>query len=70
MTAYNRGTANAGRRQWEQAIRDYDRAISLAPKFALALYGRGVAKEQLGDRDGAEADVAAARQIDPEVGKQ
>src|SRR5215475_3823907 len=68
-TLYNRGAANAGRRQWDQAIQDYDRAIKLEPKFAPALYSRGVAKEQLGDRAGAEADIAAAKQIDPDIGK-
>jgi Flp pilus assembly protein TadD len=34
------------------------------------LYGRGVAKEQLGDRAGADADIAAAREIDPDIGKK
>ena len=69
-TFYNRGVAYGSRRQWDQAVQDYDQAVRLEPKFAAALYGRGVAKEQTGDRAGADADIAAARAIDPDIGKQ
>ncbi len=68
-TFYNRGVAHSGRKEWDLAVRDYDRAIKLEPRFAAALYGRGVAKEQMGDRAGADADIAEARKIDPDIGK-
>ena len=37
------------------------------PKFAGALYGRGLAKQKKGDRAGADADFAAAKTIRPDI---
>ncbi|WP_245427726.1 tetratricopeptide repeat protein [Bradyrhizobium sp. MOS003] len=50
------------------AIADYDRAVQIDPKDAKALYLRGTAKSSKGDRTGA-ADIAAAKALDPDVGK-
>ena len=44
---------------------DYDQAIKLNPSHANAFYNRGVAKAGMGDKKGAEADLAAARRINP-----
>jgi hypothetical protein len=33
------------------------------------MYNRGVAKKVMGDRTGADVDMAGARQINPNVGK-
>ena len=50
-----------------RAIADLDRAVELAPGNAAALYNRGLAKRQTGDTAGADADVAKAREIDPNI---
>jgi Flp pilus assembly protein TadD len=47
------------------AIRDYDEAIKLDPKDALAYAGRGVALATKGDFDKALIDCAAALIVDP-----
>lgn len=48
-----------GRR--DEAMRDIERAATLAPGHALVLGGRGTLKEQAGDYLGAQADYRAAR---------
>ena len=45
------------------ALADYDKALSLEPKLAGSLWGRGVVRQKKGDSAGAEADFAAARAI-------
>jgi tetratricopeptide (TPR) repeat protein len=63
-----RGLAHANRLNFELAIKDYDQAIKLRPDDAKALYHRGLAKFGLCDLDGADADIAKAREIDPTIG--
>ena len=63
-----RGLAHANRLNFELAIKDYDQAIKLKPDAAKAYYHRGLAKFGLCDLDGADADIAKAREIDPHVG--
>jgi tetratricopeptide (TPR) repeat protein len=49
------------------AIHDYDAAEKLVPKSAEVLYGRGLAKHRNGDTAGGDADIAAAKAIDPKI---
>jgi len=63
-----RGLAHANRLNFELAIKDYDEAINLKPDHAKALYHRGLAKFGLCDLDGADADIAKARELDPTIG--
>ena len=63
-----RGVAHANRLNFELAIKDYDQAIKLKPDAAVAYYHRGLAKFGLCDLDGADADIAKARELDPHVG--
>ena len=63
-----RGLAHANRLNFELAIKDYDQAIKLRPDDAKARYHRGLAKFGLCDLDGADADIAEARVLDPNVG--
>jgi tetratricopeptide (TPR) repeat protein len=51
----------------DRAIADCDQAIRQQPTFAAGLYWRGMAKCAKGDAAAGEADIAAARKIDPEV---
>jgi tetratricopeptide (TPR) repeat protein len=63
----NRGNGHLARKEFEAAIRDYDRAVALAPDFALAFKNRGIARTQMGDAERGNADLAKARQIDPRL---
>ena len=53
----------------ERAIADYDAVLRAAPKNAGALYGRGIAKLRKGDKEGGEADIAAANTLNAEIAK-
>ena len=50
-----------------QAIADYSAAIAKDKQDAYSLYGRGVAKLKSGDIDGGNADMAAAKAIQPDI---
>lgn len=63
-----RGLAHANRLNFELAIKDYDQAIKIKPDAATAYYHRGLAKFGICDLDGADADIAKARELDPHVG--
>lgn len=52
------------------ALIEYDAALKLDPKRALALYGRGLARIRTGDKKGGDADRAAAILLVSDVGKQ
>jgi hypothetical protein len=39
------------------------------PSFAAALYRRGLARRLKGEAAAGDADVAAARKVDPEIGR-
>jgi tetratricopeptide (TPR) repeat protein len=60
--------------QFDDAIADFDAALKLAPNkldsiVATILYGRGVAKQKKGDNADGNADIAAAKTIDPDIAK-
>ena len=48
-----------------RAIADFDRSLHLNPSQPGALYWRGVAKEMLGDLDGAQQDFAMCQALKP-----
>jgi tetratricopeptide (TPR) repeat protein len=50
-----------------RSIADYDAAIKRDRKKATALYGRGKAKLRNGDTAGGNADLAAAKSIQPDI---
>ena len=62
---YNQGTAYGAKGEHDRAILDYDKAIQIDPRFALAYYNRGVAYEAKGKYDRAILDYDRAIQIDP-----
>jgi tetratricopeptide (TPR) repeat protein len=47
----------------ETALAEYGASLKLDPNRPLALYGRGLARIKRGDREGGEADRAAARAL-------
>jgi len=66
---YNRALAYENKDDYTRAIADYDEALRLDPNDADALLYRGLDKQRLGDKAGGEADVAAAKRMNPNIGK-
>ena len=62
-----RGLAHLILKEPDPAIADFDSAVQMRPDSARALYGRGIAYAQQGDRARARYDIAAARAIDPRI---
>jgi tetratricopeptide (TPR) repeat protein len=62
-----RGTAYLKLDQLDLALADFDTVLRADPKNAFSLYGRGTAKGLKGDQAGADADIAAAKQISPDI---
>jgi len=54
----------------KKSLADFDRALAIKDNIAFALYGRALAHQGLGDAAAAEADLAAARKVDPHVDAQ
>jgi tetratricopeptide (TPR) repeat protein len=65
----NRGLQYLNAGQYDLAIQDFGQAIRLNPEDAWAFYGRGRAKQKMGDTAGANADIARALQLRPDIGK-
>ncbi|MEO6862081.1 MAG: tetratricopeptide repeat protein, partial [Microcoleus sp.] len=55
---YNQGVAKYNKRDYQGAIEAYDRAIKLNPNYVDAYVGRGNARDDSGDRQGAIADYS------------
>jgi tetratricopeptide (TPR) repeat protein len=66
---YNRALAYESKDDYVRAIADYDEAIRLNPNDADALLYRGLDKQRIGDKAGAEADITAAERINPNIRK-
>jgi Flp pilus assembly protein TadD len=64
-----RGIAYRDANDVTHALADFDQAIKVNPKDARALYERGVTKRKNGDAAGGDADVAAAKAINPNIDK-
>jgi tetratricopeptide (TPR) repeat protein len=61
----NRGWASNGKGDYDRAIADYNQAIGIYPKYALAYNNRGLAYYSKGDFDRAIADFSEAISIEP-----
>ena len=61
----NRGNSKYGNRDFDGAIADYNKAIEIDPRHALAYNNRGLARGVKGDLDGAIADYNKTIEIDP-----
>jgi tetratricopeptide (TPR) repeat protein len=60
------GNAKSDRKDYQGAIADYNRAISLDPNYANAYYNRGIAKIRMGASNSAIEDFKHALKIDPD----
>ena len=64
---FNRGRAWYRLKDYARAVADLGEAARLDPTDADTLYARGLARRANGDIRGGEADIAAAKKIDPNV---
>lgn len=65
----NRGAEYGAKGELDRAMKDHDQALKIDPKNALAFNNRGIVKLKKGDKDGGEADLAKARQLQPGIGQ-
>jgi len=49
----------------DEALKRYDQALALNPRQAPSLYARGITRLRAGDKTQGQADIAAARALDP-----
>lgn len=54
----------------DEAIAQFDAALKAQPRFAPALYGRGLAELKKGDKAHGDADLSAAAEIAPGLAQQ
>ena len=62
-----RGMAYLATRDIDRAMAEFEHAIRLQPTLAAGLYWRGIARRLKGDVAAGDADIAAAKKIDPKV---
>jgi tetratricopeptide (TPR) repeat protein len=63
-TAFNaRGYCYSRLRMYKEAAADFDAAIKLNPAYTNAYTNRATARRALGDKAGADADQAKAREL-------
>lgn len=65
-----RGLVYLKRGMPELAVAEYEATLKIDPKRALALYGRGLARNMMGDTKAGAADRAAAALLDDDVNGQ
>lgn len=53
--------------EYKKAVSDFDRSIEGRSEGASTLYGRGLAKTRLGEAAQGDADLAAARRLQPDI---
>lgn len=63
---YDRGLAKARDRDYEGAIKEFDRVLRIDPNFVEAYYRRGLAKFDSGNLEGALADFTQALALNPD----
>ena len=51
----------------KRALSDFDRSIGYRPESAWTLYGRGLTKMRMGEAAQGEADLVAARKVQPDI---
>jgi tetratricopeptide (TPR) repeat protein len=69
-TYVTRGLAYLTSGAFDKAIADFNTALRGNPVLPAALYGRGIAKLNRHDNESAAADIAAAKSIQGDIGKQ
>ena len=65
LTHTNRGTAYLRKGQYDAAIGEYNKALQINPRSAVAYYNRSVAYTSKGQYDKAVTDCSSALQLNP-----
>jgi len=63
-----RGNAWFSKKEYDRALADYEVVLTIDPKYADALYARGMARKRKGIAGG-DADMAAAVKLSPNVAR-
>jgi tetratricopeptide (TPR) repeat protein len=66
-TYYNRAMAYGDKQDYDRALADLDTVLWFNDRNSLALYARGVVRLKKGDTQAGDADIAAAKSINPNV---
>ena len=69
LTHTNRGTAYLRKGQYDAAIGEYNKALQINPRSAVAYYNRSVAYTSKGQYDKAVTDCSSALQLNPSDAK-
>lgn len=69
MGYLDRGIANFKKRQYAVARADFEAGLKVDPKCTACLLGRGLVRRTTGDPAGGDADIAAAKAMNPEAGR-
>jgi tetratricopeptide (TPR) repeat protein len=67
---YNRAFAYADKGDYDRALEDFGVVLRFNPKSALALYARGTMLIKKGGTEAGNADIAAAKAIDPSIAEE
>jgi len=63
--AYEKGQSAAGKRKWEEAQTDFEKAVELYPKYSLAWFDLGRVQEENGHFEDARKDYEQAIAAEP-----
>jgi tetratricopeptide (TPR) repeat protein len=66
----SRGLVYLRQGEFESARKDFDKALQINAALAGSLFGRGIAKIRLGDANGGNADLMAARVLRRDIDTQ
>jgi tetratricopeptide (TPR) repeat protein len=66
---YNRALAYENLDKFAEAIADFSKAIALNPNDADSYLYRGIDKTRIGDQAGGDADIEAAKRLNPNIGR-
>ena len=69
LVGFARALAYEEKEDYERAMDDSSVALKLTPNEADALFLRSLGRTRKGDKAGAEADMAEAKRINPNIGK-
>ena len=67
---YNRALAYAGKGEYDRALTDFDVVMRFDASNALGLYARGLTLIKKGDTEAGNADITAAKAINPDISEQ
>lgn len=67
LIVVGRGIAHIGMKEFDRALGDFEQAVRMQPSLAAGLYWRGITRQLRGDAAAGDADIAAAKRIDPDI---